>query len=59
VAPIPGTKHRPYLQENVAALDTELTAEDLRRIDEVTPKGAFSGDRYPNIAYVRGITRPR
>jgi aryl-alcohol dehydrogenase-like predicted oxidoreductase len=59
VVPIPGTKHRRYLEENVAALDITLKADDLRRIEEVAPKGAFSGDRYPNMAYVRGITPPR
>ncbi len=59
IVPIPGTKHRRYLEENVAALDITLTADDLRRIEEAAPKGAFSGDRYPNMAYVRGITPPR
>jgi aryl-alcohol dehydrogenase-like predicted oxidoreductase len=59
VVPIPGTKHRRYLEENVAALDIRLNADDLRRIEEVAPKGAFSGERYPNMAYVRGITPPR
>jgi aryl-alcohol dehydrogenase-like predicted oxidoreductase len=59
VVPIPGTKHRRYLEENVAALDIRLTADDVRRIEEVAPKGAFSGERYPNMAYVRGITPPR
>ena len=59
VVPIPGTKHRRYLEENVAALDIKLTVDDVRRIEEVAPKGAFSGERYPNMAYVRGITPPR
>src|ERR1700694_3367045 len=44
--PIPGTKRRKYLEENAGALEVKLTAEDLRRIDEVAPKGAASGDRY-------------
>src|SRR5215218_9273636 len=39
LVPIPGTKRRKYLEENVGALDVTLTAEDLRRIDEVAPKG--------------------
>jgi len=56
VVPIPGTKHRRYLEENVAALDIKLAEEDLRRIEQVAPKGAFSGDRYANMAYVRGVT---
>jgi aryl-alcohol dehydrogenase-like predicted oxidoreductase len=45
--PIPGTKRRKYLQENVGALDVDLTSKDLARIDEVAPKGAFAGSRYP------------
>jgi aryl-alcohol dehydrogenase-like predicted oxidoreductase len=47
VVPIPGTKRRKYLQENVSALDVDLTSEDLQRIDEVAPKDAFAGSRYP------------
>ena len=47
IVPIPGTKRRKYLQENVGALNVELSHEDLARIDEVAPKGAFAGSRYP------------
>ena len=47
LVPIPGTKRRTYLEENIAALDLKLTADDLKRIDEVAPKGVASGDRYP------------
>jgi aryl-alcohol dehydrogenase-like predicted oxidoreductase len=47
VIPIPGTKRRKYLEENVAALEIQLSPEDLRRIEEVAPKGAVSGTRYP------------
>ena len=47
VIPIPGTKRRKYLEENVGALNVKLTAEDLRRIDEVAPKGVAAGARYP------------
>ena len=47
IVPIPGTKHRNYLQENIGALDVDLTGEDLARIDEVAPKGAAAGLRYP------------
>jgi len=47
IVPIPGTKHRKYLEENVAAIDLKLTAEDLRRIDEIFPTGAAAGLRYP------------
>jgi len=44
--PIPGTKRRKYLEENAAAVDIQLTAEDLRRIEEAAPAGAVSGERY-------------
>jgi aryl-alcohol dehydrogenase-like predicted oxidoreductase len=47
IIPIPGTKRRKYLEENVAALEIQLSPEDLRRIEEVAPKGAVSGTRYP------------
>jgi aryl-alcohol dehydrogenase-like predicted oxidoreductase len=47
VVPIPGTKHRKYLEQNVGALDVDLSDADLRRIDEVAPRGAFAGTRYP------------
>jgi aryl-alcohol dehydrogenase-like predicted oxidoreductase len=50
IVPIPGTKRRKYLEENVAALEVQLTAEDLRRIDEIAPKGIAAGDRYPEAA---------
>ncbi|MEP6955321.1 MAG: aldo/keto reductase [Chthoniobacterales bacterium] len=46
VIPIPGTKHRKYLQENLGALEVSLTGADLARIDEVAPKDAFAGPRY-------------
>jgi len=52
VAPIPGTKHRHYLEENVAALEVELTDEDLRRLDEAAPKGVAAGDRYADMSPV-------
>jgi aryl-alcohol dehydrogenase-like predicted oxidoreductase len=47
VVPIPGTKRRKYLQENVGAIDVTLEKDDLERIDEVAPKDAFAGSRYP------------
>jgi aryl-alcohol dehydrogenase-like predicted oxidoreductase len=46
IVPIPGTRSPGRLAENVAAVDVELTPEDLRRIDEIVPHGAFGG-RYP------------
>jgi aryl-alcohol dehydrogenase-like predicted oxidoreductase len=47
IVPIPGTKRRKYLEENVAAIDVKLTAEDLLRLDEAFPGGAAAGMRYP------------
>jgi aryl-alcohol dehydrogenase-like predicted oxidoreductase len=47
IIPIPGTKRRKYLEENVAALNIELSPDDLRRLDEIFPTGAAAGDRYP------------
>jgi aryl-alcohol dehydrogenase-like predicted oxidoreductase len=47
IVPIPGTKRRKYLQENVGALDVSLTSDDLARINELSPKGAAAGSRYP------------
>jgi aryl-alcohol dehydrogenase-like predicted oxidoreductase len=46
VVPIPGTKRRTYLDENIAALDVKLSAEDLKRLDEILPPGAAAGERY-------------
>jgi len=50
IVPIPGTKRREYLHENIGALDVDLTSEELERIEEVAPKQAFSGARYPDWA---------
>jgi aryl-alcohol dehydrogenase-like predicted oxidoreductase len=47
VIPIPGTKRRSYLEENAAAADVTLSAKELRRIEEVAPRGVASGLRYP------------
>ena len=56
VIPIPGTKRRKYLDENVASLKVKLSTDDLRRIEEVAPKGAVSGLRYPEamMTWVNG-----
>ena len=48
--PIPGTKRRTYLEENVKALDVKLTADELRRINEVARPDAAAGARYPEQA---------
>jgi aryl-alcohol dehydrogenase-like predicted oxidoreductase len=46
IVPIPGTKRRKYLEENVAALEVQLSADDLRRLAEAFPHGAAAGLRY-------------
>jgi aryl-alcohol dehydrogenase-like predicted oxidoreductase len=52
IVPIPGTKRRKYLEENVAAVGITLTDEELKRIDEAAPKGAASGERYSDMSPV-------
>jgi aryl-alcohol dehydrogenase-like predicted oxidoreductase len=47
IVPIPGTKRRTYLEENIGAVTVNLTPEDLSRIDAVAPQGIAAGDRYP------------
>ena len=47
IVPIPGTKRRTYLAQNLSALDISLTPAELRRIDEIAPRGAAIGARYP------------
>ena len=44
--PIPGTTSVEHLEENVGAADVRLSAADLRKIDEIAPKGVAVGDRY-------------
>jgi len=50
VVPIPGTKRRKYLEENVAASDVQLTDDDLERIAEAAPVGEAAGDRYADMS---------
>jgi aryl-alcohol dehydrogenase-like predicted oxidoreductase len=52
VVPIPGTKRRRYLEENVQATELTLGQEDLARIDEVAPVGVAAGDRYADMSPV-------
>jgi aryl-alcohol dehydrogenase-like predicted oxidoreductase len=50
IIPIPGTKRRSYLEENVAAADISFTADELARIDAIAPSGAAAGERYAAAA---------
>jgi aryl-alcohol dehydrogenase-like predicted oxidoreductase len=52
IVPIPGSRRRSHLEENVKALDTRLSERDLRRIDEAFPPGLAAGDRYPDMSTV-------
>jgi len=47
IVPIPGTKRRKYLEQNLEAVNIKLSPQDLARIDEVAPKGVAAGARYP------------
>ena len=52
IVPIPGTKRRRYLEENVAAAEITLTPEELQRIEAVAPQNVAAGDRYANMSSV-------
>jgi aryl-alcohol dehydrogenase-like predicted oxidoreductase len=54
IVPIPGTKRRGRLDENLGALDLSLTPEDVRALDEAVPRGAAAGPRYPD-AQMKGV----
>jgi aryl-alcohol dehydrogenase-like predicted oxidoreductase len=54
VVPIPGTKRRRYLAENLAAVEIKLSEDELAALDAAAPKGATAGDRYPDMSKVRG-----
>jgi aryl-alcohol dehydrogenase-like predicted oxidoreductase len=56
IVPIPGTKQRRYLEENVGALDVALTADELREIDAIAPRGVAAGPRYAEAA-MRAVNR--
>ncbi len=51
IVPIPGTKHRKYLEENIGAVDIHLTQADLDALEAAFPKGAAQGRRYPESGY--------
>jgi aryl-alcohol dehydrogenase-like predicted oxidoreductase len=59
VVPIPGTKRRSYLEENVAAVGVELTADDLARVDVIARPGVAVGGRYVNAGYAYGDSPER
>jgi aryl-alcohol dehydrogenase-like predicted oxidoreductase len=46
IVPIPGTKHVKYLDQNIGALKVEISDEELKRLDQILPPGAASGERY-------------
>jgi aryl-alcohol dehydrogenase-like predicted oxidoreductase len=52
IVPIPGSKRRAYLEENVAAVDITLTQAELESIDAIAPKNIAAGDRYPDMSSV-------
>lgn len=54
IVPIPGTKRRVYLEENIAATETKLTPAELQRLEEVAPKNSVMGDRYSDMSAVNG-----
>jgi aryl-alcohol dehydrogenase-like predicted oxidoreductase len=56
VFPIPGTKRRAYLEENIAAFEVALSDDELAMLDEIVP--AVAGDRYPDMNWVRIESAP-
>jgi aryl-alcohol dehydrogenase-like predicted oxidoreductase len=52
IVPIPGTKRASYLEENARAAEVVLSDEDLARIEEAFPRGATSGERYPDMSSI-------
>ncbi len=52
IVPIPGTKRRSYLEQNLAAATIQLTAAELASIDALSPRGVAAGDRYPDMRHV-------
>jgi aryl-alcohol dehydrogenase-like predicted oxidoreductase len=52
IVPIPGTKRRKYLEENIAAASVKLSKSDLARIEEAAPKGFAAGGRYHDMSSV-------
>jgi len=52
IVPIPGTKRVRYVEENLAATDIELSADDLQRIEKAAPRGAAAGERYADMSII-------
>ncbi|MBT2566155.1 aldo/keto reductase [Arthrobacter sp. ISL-85] len=52
IAPIPGTKKRERLRENLGAVELELTQDELRLLDQLAPAGSTAGARYPNMSTI-------
>jgi aryl-alcohol dehydrogenase-like predicted oxidoreductase len=59
VVPIPGTKRRRWLEQNLGALDLALTGDDLAAVDALAPRGAFAGARYAESGQAPTRTPPR
>jgi aryl-alcohol dehydrogenase-like predicted oxidoreductase len=53
VVPIPGTKRRTYLHENIDAVNVKLSEDEIRALDEAAPIGATAGERYPDMTFIR------
>ncbi|PSL05446.1 aryl-alcohol dehydrogenase-like predicted oxidoreductase [Haloactinopolyspora alba] len=54
VVPIPGTKRRRYLEENLGAIDVALTPDEVAQLDDIVP----AGERYPDMSFVAGVSPP-
>jgi len=52
IVPIPGTKHQRYLEENAAAVEIELTRDELELLAAAAPRGTTAGQRYPDMSTV-------
>jgi aryl-alcohol dehydrogenase-like predicted oxidoreductase len=56
IVPIPGTKRRKYLEQNLGALEIKISAEELKEIEAIAPKGVAAGTRYPEHL-MSGVSR--
>jgi aryl-alcohol dehydrogenase-like predicted oxidoreductase len=53
VVPIPGTKRRTYLQENIDAVNVKLSEDEIQALNEAAPRGATAGERYGDMTFIR------